>query len=386
MVQFAAWKLACLTAFGCSLLLCAPPAEIPLEESPKPIVPIPATVPPGFPSTDSLASICRWIKARQRELSPNQGDDVSVVAPVASVLPESEWLHLLERADVDLGSNEADKVAGALRMCHILIDASRHLPALNAPLALRIFPTASAQLDKARPEHARMLAGVVSALVPVADPEKIIPTLIEMSRSENPLLRRQGIGGFERAIDSGHAGVLLTDAQRTQIANALVDRFSDTEVDIREMSIALIGHTGTAASIYVPPLTLILSSNESTDRMRMAALRAIADFGAAASQATPSLIELLKFPNRRVQRQACVAIAAIGVPARDAVPGLVQLLSGDDIELQVASAKALGVMKESAAAALPKLDALAKQDLSPSATNAFAIAAQQIRQAHKCGD
>jgi len=302
-----------------------------------------------------------------------KGGDVVSAHILAMLLPESEWLRLVDRTAADLTSKDDATVLDALNMARELEQTSFQVPSLRGLLGAKVFPVAAARLPDIKPDEAKQLPFILSRLSRFADPTVSIPVFVEMSRSNADAIRRQGVQGFMGLVVESEDPVKLTDSQRIEIADALVARFDDTDQRIRTMAISLLGQTRPPSATYVSKLIELLKREET----RFAALLAIGYYGPSASPAVPSLIELLKVGDTRTRQQTCYALRDLGAAASDAVPELIKLLESGEKNIRIAVASALGAIGPAAAAALPKLDALIAEN--PQAAGTLKHAADSIR-------
>lgn len=194
-------------------------------------------------------------------------------------------------------------------------------------------------------------------------------------------------------------------ALREQATDALIPLLKDRDTQVRWYAAWCLGILGIAEK-SLPPLIAMIEDQSSCvrkgaritlssphagkiynicrfpsqgEKLRIAAIQGVSDFGPQASGAVPALIEALKDDQMQVRYYALGALEEIGAEARGAIPALAELLRSNvaivgppvqvyfmmnreriDYDLGGCAASALGAMGKPAIA--PLLDALKTKD------------------------
>jgi HEAT repeat protein len=106
----------------------------------------------------------------------------------------------------------------------------------------------------------------------------------------------------------------------------------------------------------IPALTAALKDED--EKVRLATVRSLSEFGPAAKSAVPALVALLKDKDAWVRWEADQALEAMGPEAKAAVPLLTELLKDGDGQVRASAAHLLFVMGSEANAVVPALSAL----------------------------
>ncbi|MGH7242961.1 MAG: HEAT repeat domain-containing protein [Phycisphaerales bacterium] len=366
--------VACTGSVG--FALGAPEKQDARQEGQKRLPTLPDRAPEDYPRGDSLGAIRLWLRAKWLESAkvrtPAGGDVISVFND-PRILPEAEWLRLVDRVAADLKSDNAQTLLDALVMARELEQTSFMVPSLRAPLGNKVFPAAAARLPNMVPEVVKQLPPLLTRLGRYSDPNVSIPVFVEEVHANVESVRRQGLEGFTGLVLESEEPIQLTQAQRIAMADAALACIDDPNEQIRVRAISLIGRARAPADVYVPKLIELLK-HENT---RFPALRALGEYGPSASAAVPAMVEMLKAIDIRTLQQTCDALRGLGAAASDAVPALIPLLDSQSRSLAASAAGTLGAIGPGAAAALPKLDELSEQKTPTSGE--FKRAAESIR-------
>src|SRR4029453_10207867 len=117
--------------------------------------------------------------------------------------------------------------------------------------------------------------------------------------------------GEEVSVRGGAAVTLgMLGAAAADAVPALIERFTDSDGDVRVFAAEALGKVGAPA---VPALTKALRSEE--DPARQWAADALGEMHAAAKDAVPALVEVLKDKKDEVRTEAASALGGIGTGA-----------------------------------------------------------------------
>jgi len=214
-----------------------------------------------------------------------------------------------------------------------------------------------------------------------AESEIVVPALLNMVRTDRG---RTSLDDF-----------MFSDVWRPSIyfgRGWFTRPISREGYDVRLAALLALGDLGAAANAAVPALIEIVRV-EKEPRSRWFAVAALGDIGPAAKAAVPVLVELLKSqeiaePDREpsevdggsipMRLAAAVALGGIGPGAKAGVPALAHALTDHDQRVCTEAATALGRIGPGAAAAIPILVRLTTEDPEHTASDAAAHALAKI--------
>lgn len=250
------------------------------------------------------------------------------------------------RALIDvLGKESSDPVTAALAAAALGMvgpDAAPAIPALTKALA--------SKSEKLREQAAHALAGIGPAA------KEAVPALADLLTSKT---------GQVRAIAANALGNL--GEASAPATSGLIKALTDPDVNVRRESAQALGEIGPAAKAAVPSLIVALSDDQGAVTMHAAealgrigpasvpaltkaigdpkirglAIMILAELGPPAKAAAPSLIGLIKDPDKEIRREAIIALAQIGPDASQAVPALLAELKDEKSEARASAAYAL---------------------------------------------
>ena len=178
-----------------------------------------------------------------------------------------------------------------------------------------------------------LIAGCV-AEVPPADPDELVPRLVELLNDPNPDVRQTAV-------------LALGKIAGPRAAPALVEKLRDPNPVVRRDSAWALGNLGGEVVDQVG-IALVERLGDPSDEVKTAAAQALGEI-----RATHGLVERLKAILRQAdvptKRAAIQALALLEAPA--SYPALVQALRDDDARIRQGAIAALGELAD--ARALP---------------------------------
>lgn len=147
------------------------------------------------------------------------------------------------------------------------------------------------------------------------DPESLFPTLVELMRDANPVVRRD-------------IPALLAKVQTKakEVVEILVGVLKDDNVAVRHSAALALGDIGPPAEPALPALKQLLAQEDAEFRADVATV-----LGKIGKAAVPALIEALKDPSGEVRLNAVTALETIGEDAGAAIPTLLKILKEDPV-------------------------------------------------------
>lgn len=128
----------------------------------------------------------------------------------------------------------------------------------------------------------------------------------------------------------------------------LVAALTDNDTFVRSVAVLVVGDLAPDVPGAVAGLIQLFPD--------VKAIQAVAKFKQAGAEAVPKLIELTKYEDATVRRQAVRTLGKIGVPALSALPTLITLTGTDPVPgVREQSAEAMGEIGPAAAEGIPTL-------------------------------
>ncbi len=264
-------------------------------------------------------------------------------------------------AAVPLLADSLDVPGAAVALANIGPDARAAVPALIAALKPRKDAANQEALRaSARVALARIGMPAVPALIEALKDKRegVAPLagealgwLLPPSKEAVPALRETLKNDRAHAAVYAHALGQLGSLARPAVPN-LTDLLTDPAVR-SEAVVALVSIDADQAPKVVP---LLIKDAQATDeKLRQAAMLALARLGPAAAPVVPSLAILLKDPSVALRKLSLVLLGEIGPASRSALPNLVAALSDSDNGVRAGAAHLLEQFGPEASEAVPAL-------------------------------
>ena len=196
-----------------------------------------------------------------------------------------------------------------------------------------------------------------------------IPSLIALLNEDSDELLRARC-----ATTLGRVGL-----QSEEVGIALGQALGDESDKVKLAAIRALGSKGINA---IPALEQLIEALQSQDRIIVAdAVHALGRIGPEAGEAAPALAKLLKDESPSMRRLAALALIGIGSKAESAISALIEALEDKHSVVRESCALALGSIGPAAKQALPELRK-ALEDKEPKVRSAAKMAIEMIEGRH----